>query len=305
MKKIETVGVIGLGALGTLYAHLFTEALGKDRVFVLADSRRVERYRRETRYFNGRPCDFQYADAAALTQPVDLLLFTVKFTGLDDAVVSCRHLVGPETTLVSVLNGVSSEQVLGRAFTPEQVVWCVAQKMSAVKEGCRVTVKPFGELAVGVPEGQDGAHLRRLTAFFDSIRFPYSTPEDIRTHMWSKLLCNTGCNQAAMVFQCGYSGLQTPGQARDTMLGAMREVVAVANAEGIPLSEEDVRTWTAIIDALPPEGEPSMRQDGKARRKSEVELFAGTIRRLAKEHGIAVPVNDWLYQRVQELEAAY
>lgn len=305
MKEIETVGVIGLGALGTLYAHLFTEALGKERVFVLADSRRVERCRRETRYFNGQPCDFQYADAATLTQPVDLLLFAVKFGGLAAGIETCRHLVGPETTLVSVLNGISSEEMLGSAFTPEQVVWCVAQKMSAVKEGSRVTAAPIGELAVGVPERQDTSHLRRLTAFFDSICFSYSTPEDIRTHMWSKLLCNTGCNQSAMVFQCGYSGLQTPGRARDTMLGAMREVVAVANAEGIPLSEEDVRTWTAIIDALPPEGEPSMRQDGKARRKSEVELFAGTIRRLAKKHGIAVPVNDWLYQRVQELEAAY
>jgi 2-dehydropantoate 2-reductase len=48
-----------------------------------------------------------------------------------------------------------------------------------------------------------------------------------------------------------------------------------------------------------------MRQDGKAHRKSEVELFAGTIRKLAKKHGIAVPVNDWLYEQVQERESAY
>lgn len=177
--------------------------------------------------------------------------------------------------------------------------------MSALKEGGHVTVRPLGELALGVPAGQDATHLRRLTEFFDSIRFPYALPEDIRTHMWSKLLCNTGLNQSAMVFQCGYGGLQAPGQARETMLGAMREVVTVANAEGVPLSEGDIAHWIAIIDSFPPEGEPSMRQDGKARRKSEVELFAGTIRRLAKKHNISVPVNDWLYQRVQEMEAAY
>lgn len=305
MKKIETVGVIGLGALGTLYAQLLTKALGKERVLVLADSRRVERYRRETLSFNGRPCDFNYTDAATVHRPVDLLLFAVKFGGLADSIDTCRHLVGPDTTLLSVLNGISSEQVLGDAFTPEQVVWCVAQKMSALKEGSQVTVNPIGELAIGVPAGQNDTHLRRLAAFFDSIRFPCSLPEDIRTHMWSKLLCNTGCNQSTMVFQCGYGGLQVPGQARDTMLGAMREVVTVANAEGVPLSEADIAHWTAIIDSFPPEGEPSMRQDGKARRKSEVELFAGTIRRLAEKHGIPVPVNDWLYQRVQEIEAAY
>ncbi|MPN44718.1 hypothetical protein SDC9_192283 [bioreactor metagenome] len=85
----------------------------------------------------------------------------------------------------------------------------------------------------------------------------------------------------------------------------MREVVLVANAEGIALSEQDVEEWDAIICALPADGEPSMRQDGKARRKSEVELFSGTVRRLAAKHGLAVPVNDWLYQRVLEMESAY
>ena len=305
MNDIQTVGVIGLGALGTLYAHLLTEALGREHVLVLADSRRVERYRREGVIFNGELQDFNYTDAAAVTEPVGLLLFAVKFGGLDSAIETCRHLVGPDTTLVSVLNGISSEQVLGAAFSPEQVVWCVAQRMSALKAGNHVTVSPLGELAIGVPAGQNDRHLRRLTAFFDSIAFPYSLPADIATHMWSKLLCNTGCNQAAMLYQCGYGGLQVPGEARDTMLGAMREVVTVANAEGVPLSEKDIDGWLAIIDTFPADGEPSMRQDGKAHRKSELELFAGTIRRLAQKHGIAVPVNDRIYEQVQAIETAY
>ena len=158
---------------------------------------------------------------------------------------------------------------------------------------------------VRLPAGMDRGRLERLTAFFDGIGFPYSLPEDIRAHMWSKLLCNTGCNQVCMVYECGYGGLQVPGPAREAMLGAMREVMAVANAEGVPLSERDVESWTGIIDGFPPEGEPSMRQDGKARRRSEVELFSGTIRRLAGKHGIPVPVNDWLYERVWEMEAGY
>ena len=302
LKDIQTVGIVGLGALGTLYAWELTMALGQDRVLVLADRDRTERYRREGIWFNGTKYRFHFADAATETQPVDLLLFATKFTGLEAAMETCRHLVGPETTLVSVLNGISSEQLLGEAFSPEQVVWCVAEKMSAKKEGNHVLVHPLGRLAVGVPEGQPTDHLDRLCAFFDRTLFPYHRNPDIRTHMWSKLLCNTGANQAAMVHQCGYCGLQTPGPARDTMLGAMREVVLVANAEGIPLSEADVEHWTAIIDTFPGEGEPSMRQDGKAHRRSEVELFSGTIRRLARKHGIPVPVNDRLYEKIRLME---
>ena len=197
------------------------------------------------------------------------------------------------------------EKILGDAFGPEHVVWCVAERMAAKKEGNRVVCDPIGELAVGVPAGEDTSRLQRLTAFFDSIGFPYVVPADIRTHMWSKLLCNTGCNQAALVFQCDYGPLQVPGKPRDTMIGAMREVAAVANAEGVPLSEKDVAAWVDIIDHLPSNGETSMRQDGKNHRKSEVELFAGTIRRLAAKHGISVPVNDWLYQQIQEMERNY
>lgn len=305
MKSIQTVGIIGLGALGSLYAKLFTDALGKERVLVLADAQRIRRYQQDGLYYNGALADFNYVDAAAIQTPVDLLLFACKFGGLQDSIETCRHLIGPETTLISVLNGISSEQILSEAFSPEQVVWCTAQKMGAKKEGNHVTVSPVGELALGIPEGLDDTHFRRLLPFLDSIRFPYSLPVDIRTHSWSKLLCNVGCNQANIVFQCTYDALHHPGKPRDTMILAMREVVLVANAEGIPLTEADVDNWVAVIDGLPPEGESSMRQDGKAHRKSEVELFGGTIRTLAKKHGIAVPVNDWLYNTILEMEAAY
>ena len=305
MRSIQTVGIVGLGALGVMYADLFTQALGKERVLVLADRGRIGRYRQEGIWCNGRLCDFSYTDAAQQTEPVDLLLFAVKFGGLKSAVETCRHLVGPDTILISVLNGISSEQILGDAFGPEKVVWCVAERMSAKKEGNHVTCGPTGDLALGVPAGADDSRLRQLTVFFDGIGFAYTLPDDIRTHMWSKLLCNTGANQTTMVFQCDYSLVQKPGRARDTMVGAMREVAAVAAAEGIPLSEKDVTEWVDIIDHMPSDGEPSMRQDAKNHRKSEVELFSGTIRRLAEKHGIPVPVNDWLYDRVREMEQAY
>ena len=305
MKPIQTVGVIGLGALGVLYADQFTRALGKDRVLVLADHDRTERYRREGIWYNGNLCDFQYADAAQVTEPVDLLLFAVKFGGLDAAVETCRHLVGPDTLVLSVLNGIASEEVLGRAYGAEKVIWCVAQKMSAKKEGNRAFCDPTGELAVGLPAGADRAPLERLTAFFDAIGFAYSLPADIRTHMWSKLLCNTGCNQAALVFQCGYGGLQVPGRARDTMTGAMAEVVALADREHIRVTEEDLQGYVDLIDTLNPDGMPSMRQDTLARRPTEVELFAGAMRRLGEKHGVPTPVNDMLYRRIAELEAAY
>ena len=71
------------------------------------------------------------------------------------------------------------------------------------------------------------------------------------------------------------------------------------------ISDEEFDGWLALADTFAPEGKPSMRQDGEAHRKSEVELFAGTMVRLAKKHGADVPVNRWLYDRVRQMEAQY
>lgn len=66
-----------------------------------------------------------------------------------------------------------------------------------------------------------------------------------------------------------------------------------------------VTYYINLIKTLSPEGVPSMRQDGIARRYSEVEMFSGTVRRLAEKHGLKVPVNDMLYKKIKEMEASY
>ena len=93
--------------------------------------------------------------------------------------------------------------------------------------------------------------------------------------------------------------MQTEGKEREMMKAAMRETILVANAEGVSLSEKDMNDWISIIDSLNPDGEPSMRQDSKAGRKTEVVLFAGTICELGRKHGIATPVNDEFLEKIQ------
>ncbi len=133
--KIQTVDIVGLGALGVMYADFFTKKLGKERVRVLADKGRIERYRAETVTFNGKACDFNYLDAAKESRPAELILFAVKYSALEQAMEEAAHLVGEKTILLSALNGIRSEADLGRKFGKEKVVHCIAQKMAAMKEG--------------------------------------------------------------------------------------------------------------------------------------------------------------------------
>ena len=118
-------------------------------------------------------------------------------------------------------------------------------------------------------------------------------------------MLNVGVNQTCMVYSCTYGDVWHPGKERDTMIGAMREVIAVANAEGIDLSESDLEEYDRIIRTLRADGTPSMGQDRIARRQSEVEMFAGTVIRRGQKAGIPTPVNQWLYDQVQEIEKSY
>jgi len=290
--KIQTIDIVGLGALGVMYADFFTKKRGKDKVRVLADGERIARYRENTLTFNGEACDFNYCDASKEERCAELILFAVKYGALQTAMEEVAHLVGDETILISALNGIRSEDDLGARFGKEKVVHCIAQKMAALKEGNKAICKNRGELALGLMGEDKEENLKAVADFFEETGFTYSCPENMEHAMWGKLLCNVGVNQTVALYEGTYRDVQKEGEARDMMKAAMAEVILVANAEGIDLSEADLDSWVGIIDTLDPDGEPSMRQDKKAGRKTEVVLFAGTICELGKKHGIATPVND-------------
>jgi 2-dehydropantoate 2-reductase len=85
----------------------------------------------------------------------------------------------------------------------------------------------------------------------------------------------------------------------------MREVLPLAQAEGIDLTEDDICYWLSVVDPLSPTGKPSMRQDTEAKRKTEVALFAGTVIELSTRYGLPCPVNRMLYDKILEMESSY
>lgn len=303
MNEIKTVGLIGLGAVGALYAAKLL-ASGAD-LRVIVDEGRKERYSREGVYVNGERVDFPYVtpkDAA----PVDLLLIVTKEGGLLSAMETASGFVGKDTLIISLLNGVTSEGIVSERFGEGNVLYSVAQGMDAVKEGNRLTYVHPGRIVLGErEEGEISARVQMTADFLNSHGVVCTPVCDMVRRQWGKLMLNVGLNQACMVFECDYGGVQQPGKPREIMLGAMREAQKMAALEGYAISEEEFSEWVALLDSFSPEGKPSMRQDGEARRKSEVELFAGTMVRLGKKHGVSLPVNEWLYKRVKEIEAGY
>jgi 2-dehydropantoate 2-reductase len=304
--EIKTVSIIGLGALGTMFGHYLAGRMPREDLRIIADQARLDRYRRERVYCNGERCEFHYVDPETTGRPADLVLFAVKYNGLAGAISEARNQVGEKSVILSLLNGISSEEMIGRVYGMDKVLYCVAQGMDAVKEGNRLTYQNLGMLCFG--EGTSGANREKSEAvsrFFSKVGLPHAFDPDMKKRLWGKFMLNVGINQTVAVYQGDYGQVQREGPERDMMISAMREVIALSEPEGIFLTEDDLRYWLKVIAPLSPSGKPSMRQDLEAGRRSEVELFAGTVLTLAEKHGISCPTNEMLYRRIREMESRF
>lgn len=305
--RIERVAIVGLGALGAMFGGLLSDRLGKENVEFISSKERIEKYKEEGLYVNDEALDFNLVDQDEKDRPADLVIFAVKQTSLDEAIETVRNKVGDKTIIISLLNGILSEEAIGEVYGHERLLYTIAEGMDTVKIGNKVSYSKMGYLWLGSKENNKAMmdRLDSLVELFDRTGFPYKLSDDVIHRLWSKFMLNTGINQVVMINEGSYRTIIEEGPARDMMMAAMKEVVVLAKEEGIDITDEDVDFYLSLVETLDPNNMPSMRQDGLLKKKSEVELFSGTVRRLGKKHNIETPVNDEIYDRVMEIESSY
>ncbi|OLO38148.1 2-dehydropantoate 2-reductase [Alkalihalophilus pseudofirmus] len=304
--EIKKVSIIGLGALGILFGRHLTKKMPKGDLKIIADLERIKKYETDGVYCNGELCHFQYVTPEQSSEPADLLIFAVKYDGLNNAIQAVKNHVGERTIMISLLNGIKSEAIIGQTYGFENILYSVAQGMDAVKEGNELTYDNIGMICFGEQKpGSISDKVKSVATFFDKMEIPYEIDPNMDKRLWGKLMTNVGVNQTVAVYRSNYGEIQKEGQARETMIAAMREVIALSEKAGIHLTEADLNYWLSVLDALSPEGKPSMAQDVEAGRLSEVDLFSGTVLELGEKYGVPTPVNNELYQRIKKIESEY
>lgn len=302
--EIKTVAIVGMGALGMLYGEQLQKVLPAGAVRFVMDEERFKRHKNDKYEVNGVEQSFTL-QSVAQAEPVDLVIVATKFSGLNEALEEMQGLVGPQTIIFSVLNGISSEEYIKERYGDDNLLYCVALGMDAVREGTSLTYQHKGILKLGMLAKKQRPALAAVMALLEKAGIQYVIEEDILHALWAKLLLNVGINQTCMVYETNYGGAFTNEEARQDMFAAMHEVITVAQREGIKLTEADFEGCVKVLCGLSPEGLPSMRQDAMSKRKSEVELFAGTIIRLGAKHNVPTPVNQRYYDIIKAMEAKY
>ena len=303
MKPIRNISIIGAGAMGAAYAAMFSDATGFSVAFVA----RGERHRRLSRgalSINGSPYVIPVVHPDKREAPADLILVSLKHHHLHEALPDIKSLCGRDTTILSVMNGLESEEIIGAVCGMEKMVYAIAVGIDAVREGERFTFASPGKIVFGA-EHPAGSHSRvdALKDALDRAGIPNEVPDDMQRAMWWKFMINVGVNQASAVLKAPYGVFQASQDAQALMKSLMQEVIALAKHIPVRLTENDLDEWFDILTGLSPTGKTSMLQDVEAGRKTEVEIFSGKVTAMGREYHVPTPVNETIFHIIKVMES--
>ena len=307
MKRIERVSLVGLGAVGSSYLSRMAKNVPVESLRVIASGARAERYRGGVSV-NGELFFFPVYEPGDEAEPADLLIFAVKNNQLPQAISDAKRHVGPDTVILSLLNGVVSERVIAEGYGSGNVLCSHVMGLDAVRTEDGTAYEHLGYISFGERVNTPGAYSENTLAvaeFFRRAGIPYRIPENMTKELWLKFMLNVGANQVSAVLRCPYRAIRESQRVRGLVREAMAEAAAVSAYEGVCLGEDDIDACLAILDKLSPQGKTSMLQDVEAGRRTEVDVFGGTVVSLAARHGVPAPLNETLVSLILAMEETF
>lgn len=303
--NIQHIALIGAGAIGSVYAAHLSRHYG-DHFAVAATGERARRLSQAGITVNGK-CFFpRVVDTAAEAFAADLILVCVKNYHLEATLSDMAPLVGPHTVIVPLLNGITARDRIAERFFANPVLYGLAIYIDALRGPDGVHNTDDGVIQLGQARNTPpSALVNRVSDALTHAGLRIEVCPDMLRAVWKKWMLNVGCNQAGAVTRAPNRLLASLPGPSDLFVDAMREVVALAQAAGIHLTEADVQEFLTLMRQFSPSGKTSMLQDVLAGRKTEVESFGGTVSALGRKYGVPTPVNDMLTRILRATEQVY
>jgi 2-dehydropantoate 2-reductase len=291
------VAVIGAGAVGCYYGGLLLKA-GHEVTFVgrppHVDAINAHGLLLDTQTFRGHLPAKAATDAGALAAP-DLVLFCVKSADTEQAGRSLAGRLRPETTVLSLQNGVDNPQRL-RSVTGHPVIAAVVYVGSEMAGPGHVRHHGGGHLVIGAsPESE------ALARTLETAGIRTAIADDIERTQWTKLITNCAFNALSAVAGIAYGPLLDVEGAKDVVASAIEEAATVARACGVPMPD-DLAAQVLKVPAAMPNQKSSTAQDLARGKPSEIDFLNGYIVRKGDELGIPVPTNRALQVMVKLVE---
>ena len=298
--KIKKVAVLGAGAVGS-YVIWGLSSRNDIELGVIAEGERAERLKQNGCTINGKVYHPEVWNPRE-TDAVDLLIVALKYGSLSMALESIQKTTSENTVIMSLMNGVDSEEIIAEKVGEEHLLPAVI-KVASHKEEDGYHFDP--ETTIGIIFGEltapyDSDRIRAIEELFKDTGIHFRATEYAREEVWSKFRLNVCNNLPQAILGAGVGCYRDSVHMKAISDGLKGELEAIAQAKGIDLSKTEASSGRG--SAVPPSARYSTLQDLDAGRHTEIDMFSGALTRMGKELGIPTPYNEYTYHMIKALE---
>ena len=228
--------------------------------------------------------------------PVDFVIFCVKLWDTEAAGEQCRDLVGPDTAVLSMQNGVAAEPILSGILGSQHVMGATSEiGANIIEPGLVRRFTPFAAIRFGE---FDQHRSKRSIQFSEAITAAGLSAEhvdSISLTIWDKFLWLVGASALNCVTRQPFGPVREDPDTRALLRQIMEEVMSVANAKGISLTNENIEARLDYIDNLPGQAKVSMALDLERGNRLELPWLSGAAIRMGRELNVPTPANNVIY----------
>ncbi len=237
----------------------------------------------------------------------DLVIVLVKSFATREAALAAQPIVGPDTAVMSIQNGLGHEDILAEVFGRERVLGAKTFAGGALLGPGRVRAGIRGKQTfIGELDGRLSERALRIAAEFSRAGIATQASDRIMDVMWDKLLINVATGALTGITRLPYGPLQRVAEVERCALDAVSEAIAVARATGIRLSSENPHdAWVQAAAGLPEGFKPSLLQSVEKGERTEIDFMNGAVVRWGERCGVPTPVNRTLVACVKGIEASF
>ena len=301
------IGIMGSGGVGGYFGARLADA-GNEVSFIARGAHLEAMAERGLAVFSPRgdirlhPC--VCTPDPADVGPVDVVLFATKLYDTESAGRLCAPFIGPDTAVISLLNGVESEDVLARILGAEHVVGGVARISAEIESpGVIRHHSDFASIEFGEMDGRESSRLERFRDAAREAKIDAEQRNNIRVAIWEKFILLASLSALTTLTRLPIGPIRANSASLELLHEAAREVGAVARANQVPLPDNAVEKVIHFLDKLPDHMKASMLLDLERGKRLELEWLSGTVCRLGRQTAVATPVHCLAYAALSPFAA--
>ncbi len=301
------IAIFGVGAMGSVYAGLFAEA-GHEVHAVDVWQEHVDAINRDGLRLEGASGDRVVQGIRATTSSTEpgeceLYVLATKASGVGPAAAAIAPLMGPESILLTIQNGLGAGERIARYMPTERVLLGVADGFGAsIRAPGYAHHNAMNLIRLGEMNGGISARLERITEVWQDAGFNAQAFDDIDELIWGKYICNVSFSGPCTVFDKTLGELMADPVTWAIARGCALEVYALAKAKGVSVKYDDPIEYVTAFGNKMPDARPSMLLDHHARRRSEIDAINGMVVEIGRELGIPTPYNEVLTAVIRQRE---